>query len=90
VNQLCDAVDSLRPGAASSAHALKTFVPDRPGHDRRYAIDAAKIRRELGWVPAHTFEQGLRETVAWYVAHRDWCDAVQSGQYGRERLGLGH
>ena len=63
--------------------------PIGPGHDRRYAIDATKIRRELGWAPRHTFEDGLRETVAWYLEHRDWCEAVQAGRYDRERLGLG-
>ena len=68
---------------------LKTFVPDRPGHDRRYAINATKIRRELGWSPRHTFESGLRETVRWYLEHRDWCAKVQAGKYERERLGLG-
>jgi dTDP-glucose 4,6-dehydratase len=88
VDAICDAVDELRP-AASSRRALKQFVADRPGHDRRYAIDATRIRRELGWRPAHTFERGLRETVRWYVEHRDWCDRVQAGRYERQRLGLG-
>ena len=88
VDRVCDYVDELRP-AAASRRALKTFVPDRPGHDRRYAIDATKIRRELGWAPAHSFESGLRETVRWYVEHRDWCESVQSGRYDRQRLGLG-
>jgi dTDP-glucose 4,6-dehydratase len=88
VDRICDVVDELRP-AAGSRHALKTFVPDRPGHDRRYAIDAAKIRRELGWAPRHTFESGLRETVRWYLGHRDWCEQVQVGRYDRQRLGLG-
>jgi dTDP-glucose 4,6-dehydratase len=87
VDRICDLVDELKPGR-ESAHRLKTFVPDRPGHDRRYAIDATKIRRNLGWAPAHTFESGLRETVAWYLEHRDWCEKVQSGRYDRERLGL--
>jgi dTDP-glucose 4,6-dehydratase len=87
VDGICGALDELRP-AAESRRSLKTFVPDRPGHDRRYAIDAAKIRGELGWTPARTFETGLRETVRWYLEHRGWCEHVQSGGYGRERLGL--
>ena len=73
---------------ATSRRALKTFVADRPGHDRRYAIDASKIRRELGWAPQHTFESGLRDTVQWYLDHRDWCEQVQAGRYDRQRLGL--
>ena len=88
VDGICDTLNGTKP-AVASYHSLKTFVPDRPGHDRRYAIDATKIRRELGWAPARTFERGLRETVEWYIAHRDWCDAVQAGRYDRERLGLG-
>ncbi len=75
--------------AQRSYRELKTFVPDRPGHDRRYAIDATKIRRELGWAPRHTFESGLRDTVQWYLEHRDWCEQIQAGRYDRERLGLG-
>jgi dTDP-glucose 4,6-dehydratase len=88
VDRICDAIDELDP-ADHSRRALKTFVPDRPGHDRRYAIDAAKIRRELGWSPRHTFETGLRDTVRWYLGHRDWCEQVQAGRYDRQRLGLG-
>jgi dTDP-glucose 4,6-dehydratase len=68
--------------------SLLTPVKDRPGHDRRYAIDGSKIRAELGWAPAHDFADGIARTVRWYVEHRDWCLAVQSGRYGRERLGL--
>jgi len=96
VDRICDALETLRPpatnpalGGRSSYRDLKTFVPDRPGHDRRYAIDARKIRRELGWAPRHTFETGLRSTTQWYLEHRDWCEAVQSGAYDRQRLGLG-
>jgi dTDP-glucose 4,6-dehydratase len=95
VDRICDAAEALRPSAANAAlkgssyAALKTFVPDRPGHDRRYAIDAGKIRRELGWAPRHTFEDGLAATARWYVEHRDWCAQVQAGRYERERLGLG-
>ncbi len=88
VDRICDALDELAP-AAVSRRTLKTFVPDRPGHDRRYAIDAGKIRRELGWQPRHSFESGLRETVRWYLDHRDWCEQVQQGKYARQRLGLG-
>jgi dTDP-glucose 4,6-dehydratase len=64
-------------------------VKDRPGHDRRYAIHAARIRAELGWRPQHDFESGLERTVRWYLDHAAWCEAVQSGRYQRERLGLG-
>ena len=95
IDVLCEALESLVPAATNpsvkdrgSYTALRTFVPDRPGHDRRYAIDASKIARELGWQPAHNFESGLRATVEWYVQHREWCAAVQSGRYQRERLGL--
>jgi dTDP-glucose 4,6-dehydratase len=87
VDGLCDALDRLRP-RAGGYRALKTFVPDRPGHDWRYAIDATRIRRELGWEPRHTFEEGLLETARWYLEHRDWCEAVQAGRYDRRRLGL--
>jgi dTDP-glucose 4,6-dehydratase len=96
VELICDALEDLRPHASNPAltgmagyRSLTTFVPDRPGHDRRYAIDASTTRRELGWSPRHDFAQGLRATVGWYLSHRDWCDAVQAGRYGRERLGLG-
>ncbi len=97
VEALCGHLERALPAASNPAllaagvgayAALKTFVEDRPGHDRRYAIDAAKIRGELGWRPAHDLDAGLAETVRWYLDHRDWCDAVLSGCYGRERLGL--
>ena len=95
VDRLCDTLDELRPatsnpalGGASSYRTLKTSVPDRPGHDRRYAIDAAKIRHELGWTARQAFDDGLRETVRWYLEHRDWCEQIQAGRYNRERLGL--
>jgi dTDP-glucose 4,6-dehydratase len=97
VDALCAALEAELPSVKNPALAarglasyagLKTFVADRPGHDRRYAIDASKIRRELGWGPRHAFEDGLRDTVRWYLANRPWCAAVQSGSYRRERLGL--
>ena len=95
VDRLCEVLEELRPAAANPAlgragsyRNLRTFVPDRPGHDRRYAIDAEKIRRELGWRPRHTFEDGLRRTVAWYLEHRSWCEQIVAGRYDRQRLGL--
>ena len=69
--------------------SLIEFVTDRPGHDARYAIDAAKIEAELGWRPRHGFEDGLRQTVRWYLDHKGWWERVMSGAYRGERLGLG-
>jgi dTDP-glucose 4,6-dehydratase len=74
---ICDLVDELAPQLGRNSRNLITFVADRPGHDRRYAIDSTKIERELGWRPAHTFENGIRETVRWYLANQDWVRAVQ-------------
>ena len=81
VHAVCALLDELRPDARGSYCRLVTHVADRPGHDRRYAIDARKIERELGWRPAETFESGLRKTVQWYLAHADWVAHVQSGAY---------
>ncbi len=82
VRTICHLVDELRPSAAiGPREKLITFVPDRPGHDRRYAIDARKIARELGWQPQVRFEDGLRLTVAWYLQHMDWVDRVRTGAY---------
>ena len=80
VNALCTIMDELRPQNAPHSKLI-TFVKDRPGHDRRYAIDAAKIRQELGWQPGQRFESGLRATVEWYLAHVDWVKEVTSGAY---------
>lgn len=68
--------------------SLITFVPDRPGHDKRYAIDASKIQRELGWMPAETFESGLQKTVDWYLTHQDWWQPIQQQHYSGQRLGV--
>ena len=87
--QLMGLVQARNLSPEDAARALKTFVPVRPGPDRRYAIDATKIRRERGWAPRWSFEEGLRETVRWYLEHRAWCEEVQAGRYARERLGLG-
>ena len=78
---VCALLDEMRPAAAGPYGRLITFVADRPGHDRRYAIDARKIERELGWKPAETFETGIRKTVRWYLEHADWVARVQSGTY---------
>jgi dTDP-glucose 4,6-dehydratase len=82
VQTICKLLDELRPRADGRPYASQiTYVTDRPGHDRRYAIDASKIHHELGWKPAQTFETGIRETVAWYLANPDWVAHVQSGAY---------
>jgi dTDP-glucose 4,6-dehydratase len=81
VSLLCDMLDGLVPKAAGSYRDQITHVADRPGHDRRYAIDARKIERELGWKPAETFETGIGKTVRWYLDNQDWVDNVQSGDY---------
>ncbi len=81
VETICALLDELRPDPAGSHRRLIQFVTDRPGHDRRYAIDARKIERELGWRPAETFDSGIRKTVQWYLTHADWVQRVQSGAY---------
>ncbi len=88
IDRICEILDELRPRGDGSPHsALKTFVTDRPGHDRRYAINAAKIERELGWRPAETFETGIRKTIEWYLANRAWCDEINDKKYQRQRIG---
>jgi len=87
VHTICDLLTELAP-ADRNYRELITHVADRPGHDLRYAIDASKIQRELGWAPDETFESGIRKTVQWYLDNLDWCRRVQDGSYQRERLGV--
>ena len=91
VHAICDLLDEFRPhipkGVASYRNLI-VHVPDRPGHDSRYAIDARKIEQELGWMPEETFETGLSKTVRWYLDNASWCQHVQDGSYTRQRLGV--
>jgi dTDP-glucose 4,6-dehydratase len=90
VRTICAIVDELRPDLRHRpCSSLITYVKDRPGHDRRYAIDAGKIRSALGWTPRENFDSGLRRTIQWYLDHAGWVDRITSGKYRRERLGLG-
>ena len=89
VDTLCRALDRLSPRADGQSYSTqKTFVADRPGHDRRYAVNSGKLQRELGWSPAESFDTGLEKTIRWYLAHRAWCDKVSADKGSRERLGL--
>ena len=82
VKAVCALLDELRPKADGSSYASQiTYVTDRPGHDRRYAIDARKLEAELGWKPTETFETGIRKTVQWYLQNPEWVANVQSGEY---------
>jgi len=87
VRTICRTVQQLCPDLPHDCESLITFVADRPGHDRRYAIDASKIRDQLGWQPAHTFETAIVETIQWYLGNTAWTDRVLSGEYRLERLG---
>jgi dTDP-glucose 4,6-dehydratase len=98
VEAVCAALEREAPPARSPAlcargvrryRDLVTFVEDRPGHDRRYAIDPARARTDLGWAPRHDFAGGIAATVRWYLEHGDWCAAVRGGEAARRRLGLG-
>ena len=89
VRGICRRLDEILPDSPNRPHeSLIEFVIDRPGHDARYAIDATKIQRELGWQPRHTFDAGLRDTVRWFLDHRGWWERIMSGAYRGERLGL--
>lgn len=88
VRTLCLLLDDMAPSSDGPHESLITFVPDRPGHDFRYAIDASKMARELAWTPAENLETGLRKTVRWYLDNQGWCDRVTDGAYDGERLGL--
>jgi dTDP-glucose 4,6-dehydratase len=87
VDTLCGILDRCHPSGAPHDQ-LKTFVTDRPGHDHRYAIDFSKIKSELGWEPSYSFEEGMEQTVEWYLNHQEWCKNVTTGKYQRERLGI--
>ena len=97
VEAICRALEEELPASQnvalsqrgrSSYQELRVFVPDRPGHDRRYATDIAKIKRETGWLPRCSFDEGIRRTVRWYLANPQWCEGIVAGRYDRERLGL--
>ncbi|MBP2654174.1 MAG: rffG 1 [Firmicutes bacterium] len=90
VETICDLLDAKRPKANRQSYREQiSFVKDRPGHDKRYAIDATKMKRELGWLPKETFETGIEKTVDWYLDNLEWCRRVTDGSYRRERLGTG-
>lgn len=89
VRQLCTSLDELQPRSEGRHYEeLIQFVADRPGHDRRYAVNCQKIKQELGWQPQENFASGLRATIAWYLANRDWCAEIAAKKYQRDRLGL--
>jgi dTDP-glucose 4,6-dehydratase len=84
VNTLCEILDETKPNLNGRSYKDQiTFIKDRPGHDRRYAIDATKLERELGWKPKETFETGLRKTVEWFLGNQDWVSHVLSGEYNQ-------
>jgi dTDP-glucose 4,6-dehydratase len=90
VRAICGILDDISPRTDGGRYEeLITFVRDRPGHDRRYAMDASKLKSSLGWKPSRTFEEGLRETVKWYIDNREWTDGILSGNYRLSRIGLG-
>ena len=92
VRKICrildDKISANKPENINQYEDLITFVEDRPGHDIRYAIDATKIEKELGWTPIETFETGMAKTIDWYLENQEWCDDITSGNYQRDRLGV--
>ena len=89
VNTICSILDELKPRSNGQTYSeLITYVTDRPGHDFRYAIDASKIKTDLGWEPKETFKTGIRKTIQWYLDHEDWWRKIQDGTYNQERLGV--
>jgi len=89
VNTICSILDELKPRSNGQTYSeLVTYVTDRPGHDFRYAIDASKIKTDLGWEPKETFKTGIRKTIQWYLDHEDWWRKIQDGTYNQERLGV--
>ena len=88
VNTICSTLDELKPRSNGGSYSeLITYVTDRPGHDFRYAIDASKINKDLGWSPKETFETGIRKTIQWYLDNEQWWRNIQGGTYNQERLG---
>ena len=88
VERICDVLDELRPAATGSRRRLIAFVPDRPGHDQRYAIDATRLRTELAWTPQHDFDSGIRQTIQWYLDNEWWWRPIREGKYQGQRLGV--
>ena len=89
VNTICSILDELKPRSNHQSYSeLIVYVTDRPGHDFRYAIDASKIKNDLGWTPKETFETGIQKTIQWYLNHGDWWRKIQDGTYNQERLGI--
>ena len=87
IKVICAILDEVKPKEINYSAQI-IYVVDRPGNDKRYAIDATKIKKELGWSPEDTFESGIKRTVEWYLANPEWCEHVQDGSYQRERLGV--
>jgi dTDP-glucose 4,6-dehydratase len=90
IREICGVLNELSPMPEGGFEKLITFVPDRPGHDRRYAIDPSKIKRDLGWKPSRNFSDGLRETVEWYLKNREWSEEILSQKYKLSRIGMGN